>query len=75
MSKQKKGSVIDLEAFKKAYKKETGIDATKYDIAKLLGITYQSVDNMKINPNKTLGHIKRLSELSKLTYKQLIKNI
>lgn len=76
MSKEKKqGYVIDLEAFKKGYKKETGEDLTKYQIAKLLGITYQSVDNWKAKPNQTLSHLKKLSELSKLTFTQLIKKL
>ena len=75
MSKKKQGYVIDLEAFKEGYKKETGEDATKYDIARFLSVSYQSVDNWNKKPNQTVGHLKKLSELSKLTFTQLIKKI
>lgn len=74
MSKEiKQGYVIDLEAFKEAYKKETGIQATPYIIAELLGITYQTVNTLDTKPIKAIGHLKKLSELSKLTFTQLIK--
>ena len=74
MSKEiKQGYVINLEAFKKGYEKETGEKPTKYVIAKLLGVSYQSLDNWNKKPNQTLTHLKKLSELSKLGYIDLIK--
>ena len=75
MNKNKQSYVIDLEAFKEGYKDETGEDATKYDIAEFLNVKYQSIDNWKTKPNQTLSHLKKLSELSKLTFTQLIKKI
>jgi len=73
MTKQNKGYAINLEKFKKAYaRKHNEPEPTIYEIAELLGVTYQTVKTLDKKPIAGLNHLKILSVLTGLDVKELM---
>jgi len=74
MSETKKQSyVIDLDLFKEAYKEKHNKEITVYDLAEILGVSYQTINSLSIKPVKGIGYLKTMAKLCGLPINKLVK--
>ncbi len=70
---KKNNYVIDVDLFYKAYEKETGEKITIYQLAEMLGVSYQTVSTLDKKPVKGIGYLKRMAGLCGLPINKLVK--